>query len=57
MFDNDRNFLGGLFHVYGSSTYQILKDQQIEFTDILVEGDSLVLVRNEKMVSHQKEHI
>ena len=38
----------GAFHVYGSSTYQILKDQQIEFTDILVEGDSLVLVRNEK---------
>ena len=38
----------GVFNVYGSSTYQILKDQQIEFTDILVEGDSLVLVRNEK---------
>lgn len=38
----------GAFHVYGSSTYQILKDQQIEFMDILVEGDSLVLVRNEK---------
>ena len=37
----------GVFNVYGSSTYQILKDQQIEFTDILVEGDSLVLVRNE----------
>ena len=30
----------GVFNVYGSSTYQILKDQQIEFTDILVEGDS-----------------
>ena len=38
----------GVFNVYGSSTYQILKDQQIAFTDILVEGDSLVLVRNEK---------
>lgn len=47
----------GVFNVYGSSTYQILKDQQIEFTDILVEGDSLVLVRNEKMVFHQKEYI
>lgn len=40
-------FLGAI-HVYGSSTYTILTDQQIEFTDILVEGDGCILLRNEK---------
>lgn len=40
-------FLGAI-HVYGASTYTILTDQQVEFTDILVEGDGCVLLRNEK---------
>ena len=40
-------FLGAI-HVYGASTYTILTDQQIEFTDILAEGDGCVLLRNEK---------